>query len=61
MARVLSLLVSGSRKKSEYADIVDAVDEEEAIESGDEESDPGRDDLGYEAFSCGKSTAIVPP
>lgn len=44
MARVLLLLVSGSRKKSEYEDIVDVEDEDEATESGDDESD---DDLGY--------------
>lgn len=60
MARVLSLFASGSRKKSEYEDIVDVDDEDEPDdepdESGDEEGNSGED-----VFCWGNSTAMVPP
>lgn len=47
--------VSASRNKSEYEDILDAEEDgNEAKESGDERGE-------VEGFSCGNSTAMVPP
>lgn len=50
---MLRWVVSASRNKSEYEDILDVEDDDEAEESGDER--------GVEGLSCGNSTAMVPP